>query len=250
MAKIVQTFYISTGAKNVMYTLRCKRGPYADHYIRTLAGSEGKAIEKAREYFEAFCERINYVESDDYVLLFDENPDMVPNARRGRMSARETGYYDALMDGLAPYGKYAGQKLTDLPESYILFFADKFGSCDTDIADAFAAACLGVALELGYITKRDEERQARRNLDLKSQHIGQIGDRIVVEGDLYSCFHRESHFGDYFINKIRVGTDIVTYIGNDLGPKGPIRIKATVKKHEVYNGIASTTVNRPSRIRS
>lgn len=258
MTKIVQTFYISTGAKNVMYTLRCSRttanlSPYLtpDYYVRTLAGTEEKAIAKAREYFESFCDRIDYQETDDFVLILDDCPEMGPRSRRGKMSAQDTEFIEAIEEGIAPFGKHAGQKIVDLPESYILYFADMFGKNERPVMDAFAAACLGVALENGYIAKRDAKREERKTKDLRSNHVGKIDERIVIEGILEGCYRKESFDGFYYINKVRMGDDIFTYIGKELGEAGStIKFRASIKAHTEYDGIKNTVVKRPHMLNS
>lgn len=78
--KIIQTFYISTGRKNAMFTLRCSRdtihGTLAkvdanpDFYICNLAATEDKAIEKAREHVEAFRQRVG--ENNSFNIFFDD----------------------------------------------------------------------------------------------------------------------------------------------------------------------------------
>lgn len=46
--------------------------------------------------------------------------------------------------------------------------------------EALSAACLGYALDHGYIAARDQKRAERKAEDLKSNWIGNIGDRLVL----------------------------------------------------------------------
>lgn len=251
MEKIIHTFYISTGAKNAMYTLRsCRQissiNPdfFPDHYIRNLSTDVEKAAEKATEYFEAFRQRVG--EHNDIVYILDTDPDNAIDKRRGKLSVQDTKSIEAIEAGFAPFGKHAGAKLVELPESYLLFFADKYGQTTRPVMEAFAAACLGVALELGYIAKRDERREELRQIDLKSNHVGIIGKRQVFEGVLEMCFEKDTFEGSYFVNKIRCGDDIIMYFGNKLGNKGDvIKLKGTVKNHVERDGILSTQIKRP-----
>lgn len=251
MTKITQTFYIATGAKNAMYTLRCNRmmsglnPDFApDHYIRNLSTDIDKAAEKAAEYFEAFKQRVG--ENENFVLVLDTNPTDEIYSRRGKLSVQDTKMIESIEAGIVPFGKHAGSLFIDLPESYILFFADKFGETTRPVMNAFSAMCLGIAFENGYIAKRDERREEQRKKDLLSKHIGSEGERRVFEGTLESVFLKDSFDNSYYINKIRCGDDIVIYFGNKLGERGDaIKVKGTIKRHNERDGVLSTQINRP-----
>jgi len=253
---ITQTYYISSGAKNAMFTLRCFRtGAVAtmfdpDFYLCNLAIDEDRAIEKATAHVEALRERIG--ENEGFKIMFDPYPSRELNKRRGKLSVRDTHSLNMIEDGVFPFGKHAGTKFVDAPDSYILYFADKSKEDQDFIMGALGAACMGVALEKGLIAKRDAVRAERAVVDALSKHIGTVGERREFEGEVVVCFekHNPQYMGggSYFINKIRCGDDIVSYIGSKgLGKVGEvIKFKATIKKHDVYQGINTTLVNRPS----
>lgn len=260
MTKIIQTYYIGTGAKNAMYTLRCRRdseGQSAsmydfmpDFYLCNLAADEDKAIEKAQAHVEALRERIG--ENENFKIIFDSCPDREIYKRRGRLSVAQTRNLDRIEQGFLPFGKHAGMRIEDAPESYVLFFADKARDAMMDIVmHALSAACAGVALEKGYIAARDERRAEMAAQDALSNHIGTVGERRDFEGVLYVSFFKGSDDQDGFgcwINKVRCGNDIVTYIGSKaLGEKGAnVKFRATIKKHDLYKGVKTTQVNRPA----
>lgn len=252
--KIVQEFYISTGAKNAMYTLRSVRRMHGmnpefmpDHYIRNLAADLEKAEQKAAEYVDAYRERVGETEGFSIILSF--GADNAIYARRGKLSVNDTRMIETIEAGISPFGKHAGEKIDDLPESYILFFADKYGHTEKPVMEVFAAACLGVALERGYIAKRDERRDEQRKKDLLSNFVGEIGVRQTFEGVVESVFYKETFEGGYYINKVRCGDDLVMYFGNKLGEKGEsLKFKGTVKNHCEYEEVKSTQINRPKVI--
>jgi hypothetical protein len=260
MAKIIQTYFISTGALSAMFTLnviRQSEDPHVNlfvrsHYICNLAAAgednEERAIEKAKAYADAMRDRIG--ETDDFKVVFGGVWDDAVNQRRGKLSVRDTFNIEAIQDGRFPFGKNAGKKIADCDAGYILYFADKFGKTTDVVTEALAAACQGVALELGYIAKRDAARAESEALDAKSNFIGEVGQRMIFEGEvLVSFFKRYYENGGegYWVNKVRMGDDLVACLGSkSLGEKGQtVKFKATIKKHDEYNGVKSTKVNRP-----
>ncbi|RVD42854.1 hypothetical protein EN742_06460 [Mesorhizobium sp. M4A.F.Ca.ET.020.02.1.1] len=252
---IVQTFYISTGAKNAMHTLRLRRdcaglnpAYMPDHYVRNLAVDVETAQNKALAYFEAWKERVGG-NRDDFILSLELEPEYDITKRRGRLSARDTLSMELIERGVFPFGKHHDQPIESAPDGYVLFFADKLQTArdaDEPVMTALATACMGVALEKGLIAKRDAARQERREADALSNHVGKVGERRAFTGEIVTKFFKgEDGFG-FWINKVRVGNDLLTYIGNELGERGDVvSFKATIKKHDEYKGVKSTVVNRP-----
>jgi len=254
--KIIQTFYISTGAKNAMYTLRCRRdvvgspnlSPYTpDYYLKTLAADEDRAVEKAREHFEAFVERVGG-NREDCTFNFEPYADNEVYQRRGKLSVADTKAIEEIEAGVFPFGKHKGEAIADAPEGYVLFFADKLAT-DMEarpVSLALYAACAGVALERGLIAKRDAARAERRSLDEQSEFVGTVGERREFTGTVVTQFYKGNDEGGYWINKVRCGNDLVCYVGKQFSERDcTITFKATIKKHSEYQGIKSTQVNRP-----
>lgn len=91
----------------------------------------------------------------------------------------------------------------------------------------------------------DRLEAARAN----SQHIGAVGDKVTLTITVERIVVLKSQlYGD---NYITIATDeqgnAITYKGRiDLGGKGDtVTIKATIKGHDVYNGVAQTSIQRP-----
>lgn len=83
-----------------------------------------------------------------------------------------------------------------------------------------------------------------------SEHLGTIGDRIEFTGKIVSVTQFEKqkfHYYDHTIGQITrldVEGNIVVYFGF-LGERGEtVAVKATVKKHDVYNGRKQTVISR------
>jgi hypothetical protein len=79
--------------------------------------------------------------------------------------------------------------------------------------------------------------------------IGDIKQRMVFEGNI--TFAREigySQWGTTYMTIVKIGNDEVVYWGllDHIDYRGPIKFKATVKSHELYNERKQTVVNRPA----
>lgn len=240
-------FYISTGRKSAMFTMRiCRvgKGFVSDSYICNLATDPARAEEKARDYFDRVSPNFPGAVFDIYA---DE--DML-NQRRGRLSVEDTKRLEDVESGFFPFGKHKGERIAAAPDKYILWCADQRDEVGHVMA-ALSAACMGVALERGLIAKRDAQRAAQAEQDAKSNFVGAIGERLTIEGEVVSSFYKEptDYQDGYTITKIRQGDDLFVYWGNEIGKRGDqIKVKATVKRHAEYKGVKSTTVNRPKLI--
>jgi len=262
---IKQVYYIGTGAKSAMWTLRMTRQSddafanqfVPDVYLCNLASADlddnglDRAIEKAKAYADAMRERIG--ETDDFKVVFGGVWDDAVNVRRGKLSVRDTHNIEVIEAGSFPFGKHAGTKIAAAPDGYVLFFADKLPHATDAVSYALAAACAGVALEKGLIAKREAARTERRELDEKSSWVGQIGERMTFTGEIVSYVFKAGsvHYVDnYEYTTVRTPEgDLVSWYNNKLGERGEtVTFKATVKKHLDKDGILSTRVNRPKKV--
>lgn len=251
---VIQTFYISTGAKNAMHTLRIRRDSAGlnpnfmpDFYVKNLAVDVETAQAKAQEHFDAWVERVGG-DRPDFKVFLDLEPEYDITKRRGKLSVRDTHCIEMIESGRFPFGKHKGEEITNAPENYVLWFADKnkTGEETNPVMIALSSICMGVAFEKGFIAKREAAKQERAAIDSKSEFIGTVGERINFSGIIVTSFFKGDDMGGFWINKVRMGDNLVTYIGNKLGEQGEeITFKATIKAHNEYNGIKSTVVNRP-----
>lgn len=255
---ITATYFISSGRKNAMYTLRVERrgGEYvSDNYICNLSTDPDKAEEKAREYFDRWSAR--HGETEYFKPVFAGFADFELFTRRGKMSVVDTERLELVEQGIMPFGKNKDKKFIDLPMNTVLWWADqgKEENIESkgDVFQAVCAACMGVALEKDYIAKREEIRQERLERNARSEYIGEIKQRLDFEGKIeavVSCGMQQVSYNGWiekFMNKILVGDNVVVYFGKPLGEPGEeIKIRATVKAHEEYNGVKQTIVNRPA----
>lgn len=253
MTDIYRFAYVSTGKLSAMYTLWTgivvKGSPFTpdDQYICNLAamGNEEEAERKARDYCERLSDRIGVEVRYEGI---SDDPCM---KRRGKLSVRDTMSLERIERGVFPFGKHFDKPLASAPDSYILYFADKHEDADA-VVRALAMACMGVAMERDLIAKRDAARAERKEKDAKSNFVGEVGQRLVIEGEVVSVFLKtdvDPEYGAYYITKVRQGDDLFTYFGNQLAERGEmIKFRATVKRHSTYDDVKSTIVNRPAKV--
>lgn len=262
---ITQTFYISSGAKNAMYTLRYRRAPsgpfLVDNYVCNLSTDAERAEEKAFEYFEAWKARVG--ETEFFKIHFDGAADFGLFERQYKMSVEQTHALEMLVAGIMPIGKHKGKSLSELPAGTVLWYADQVNKDGEEEENEyqqrksvfFTEVCshlLGYALEMGYIAKREEQREELAAKKARSQFIGEEKQRLDFEGELVLCKCVSSFqvawntWQDKYINVIECGDNIVVYFGNPVGEKGDkVKFKATVKEHNVRDGVKQTIVQRP-----
>lgn len=258
---ITQTYYIQTGKKNAMYTLRCHRDNDQfqgsvlfdpDFYLCNLAADEETASYKATLYVNVMRERMP--DRKDFRIFFDADAGG-KYQRRGKLSVSDTRALERIEAGFVPFGKHAGKAIADLDMGYLLWLSDKAGTFEGVPMNAMGMNAQGIALERGYIAIREAKREERANEDALSGHLGTIGERREFEGEIVTSFAKryddQAHSEiAYWINKVRCGTDLVTWIGGkSIGAMGSVvKFKATIVGHDDYKGVKSTKVNRPKVI--
>lgn len=155
--------------------------------------------------------------------------------------------YALLEAGKAPLGVHKGKLIKELPVNTLLYYADQFEHISESVYGQYVEACLDAAFDLGYIHEREKVRQDKRLIDLESYFIGDIGQRLELECVINGVYYNESQC--YTTNILKCGNNIVKYFGASLGKAGEtIKLKCTIKRHDVYKDIKSTTISRPKVI--
>ena len=113
----------------------------------------------------------------------------------------------------------------------------------------YGAPTQGQADAVRKIMAQDAEKKAQwAARDASSQHVGNIGDRIVVEAICNFVTSFESNFGTTYISGYRDDAGNI-YIHKGSAPsaiKGErYSIKATVKSHDERDGVKQTRIARP-----
>lgn len=251
----IAPFSISVGRGNGLYTLRQfdRYDHYGDpifSYVKNLSRDPFVALDKAK----------NYVANKGYnpdADLDDFDPSKISGLTAwGECDPWKQERIERAKRHVMPFGKYFGEKLSDVPVSYLADFilAQDIDSIKSDTvveiirryvvqfkADEFKAY---VVEAKNKILVRDAELEAIRN---KSKHFGNVGDRIELEATIVFSKGFDNFYGVTYINSLvdNDGNHFV-YRGNELGNAGDVvTLKATIKEHSEYNGVKQTVFNRP-----
>jgi len=93
------------------------------------------------------------------------------------------------------------------------------------------------------------QRAERAQAAAKSAHVGAVGERLTFTARLDACPSFETDFGVMYINILRdEAGNVIVYKGSKrMAEKGEtITFKATVKAHDVREGVNQTVVARPA----
>ena len=100
--------------------------------------------------------------------------------------------------------------------------------------------------------KWEAERQAKyaaqRAADAQTQHVGEVGKRQEFEVTVERVHSYETDYGTTYINVCRdANNNVVVYKGSNRWNKGEtLKVEATVKAHEMYEGVPQTMIQRPT----
>jgi len=258
------TYKISSGKKNAQYTLWeerfCPAGMdrysrnYAN-YICNLGIDKDKAIAKATEivksseiqYANTDVEIINALNTEFKLNKYGEGPVDVWDAEN---------LHEVEVNGWFPFGKHSGVKFEDAPDTYVLWWAEK------DLTNekkkgiiALVNACKKVAENKNLFEKRDAEiaeKKRLKDLEPKSEHVGNVGDRQEFEMTIDFLKHFDTQFGTSSVVKGKNSDgNIVVYFGTaELGVVGDtVKFSAKIKTHDEFRDDKQTIVARPTKIK-
>ena len=93
----------------------------------------------------------------------------------------------------------------------------------------------------------------KTNLDLSdSDHVGELGKRINGQVKVIGKKHNVGFYNSTMVRMVSVngGNLLVTFAGGKFDPDvgSKIQIRGTVKKHDVFNGVKQTIVNRVQEV--
>ena len=98
----------------------------------------------------------------------------------------------------------------------------------------------------GFANERDAQRASKA---ATIGHVGTVGERRDFDLTVKKVLAFEGTFGATYVNICEDGNgNVVVYKGSNDWPTGPIKVKATVKDHDVRNGLPQTLISRPKVI--
>ena len=249
--------YISSGAKKAMYTLRVTGSSEYDEdfYIKNLSNDPKKAVAKAKIYC---AEHYPYADlSGIEEISYDLNA-------WGAPSKIEQEQITAIEDGYIPFGKHAGEKIADLSDGYVLWWADQ----ETDItgnemaqryttrpAVALIACMKGEASSRDLYAKREAKQTERAKIEAQrvaeSRHIGTIGERREFTGKVVFVTSGEGFYGTWFLTGVDTDEGFVIYWNTlDMAEANDVvTFHARIKDHGERDGVKQTVVSRATKIK-
>lgn len=255
----MERFFIATGRGNGLFTLRqldrySHDGEPTHSHVKSLSRDPAVALQKAQAHIES----AGYDPKSD-LESFDPK-----NARDltawGECDPEQQQRIRLIERGVMPYGKHFGQRFDDIPVEY---FANWYfdGDIDSERSDIVKER-----IRLQVICRRDDfmavveankAAQAQREAEVeakrsKSNHVGEVGQRILIETTITFSKGFEGFYGTTFINSLEDAEgNVFIYRGNCIGEKGDkLTLKATVKEHGEYDGVRQTVISRPKVLES
>lgn len=112
----------------------------------------------------------------------------------------------------------------------------------------------GILAAATYVYKKELVKHLEKQSQLESKHVGEVGTRTEFVVHLYKQINVETAWGTMTITIMKdLDGNILVWKGKgfyscdaEVGDK--IKVKATVKKHDVYKGVNQTLVNRCSLV--
>ena len=109
----------------------------------------------------------------------------------------------------------------------------------------------------GYLRhlEREAEREARRRQEAAgfqgSRHVGKVGERLELDVTVLSVRAFDgSQWGTSYLTKLLdvEGNLLIWWASKEIEEGRAVRVKATVKRHEVRGGVQQTVISRPTLV--
>lgn len=113
-----------------------------------------------------------------------------------------------------------------------------------ELSDAQIEAVKRALIRDAAFTAKREEQKSH---DSKSEFIAEVGKRVTLEAEVVATKETDGAYGRSLFILFRIGQDIAVtfYSGTEAYAKGDtVTIKATVKAHEIRDGIKQTRLAR------
>ena len=127
-------------------------------------------------------------------------------------------------------------------------FVAKLQGLDGDFWVGFRESFLARACAPTFRQEELVNLEIAKRAKAPSQHFGYIGDKVTLTLTCERELRLESQFGVSWMSICRdAAGNVVIYKGNAdfLGLNETGEVKATIKEHAVYNGVAQTMIMRP-----
>lgn len=259
--EIIFNFYLSTGSKEVFYTLKQINTingvltPETDRYIKNLSINLDEAILNAEKYIE----KINLLFPNVQTVLYEE-PENSPFVKHGlKLTGRQVNNLRLIYLNKIPFGKHAYKKFSELPHEYILWAIKSMKDSLDYSLRSLSGALFAYAVEIELINSQEDvertlnEINTKKAEESKSKHLGRIKERLTLDVEILT--EKTAYTDGYGLRgqttysfTLLSGENMLYYRGSkNFGKVGEkLKIIATVTEHFEMNGIKFTKINRPS----
>ena len=206
-------FYIDVSGKYSVYYTLWRDSPMNTHFITNLSTDFQTAVEKAKKA------------SGRIPVIID------------RLGTK-AGLFQAAKAEILTFGKYRGKTIGDIfveDPKYILWLNNKYEGNLSDVIREKIKYYMGLYYET--VTKKNLEESS-------SKFVGNIGEKITIEADVYDFRKETNNFGalQYTCKLIDDdGNKYTTYnIGKEVKKGDNVKLIAKVKAHKEVLGIKFT----------
>jgi hypothetical protein len=229
--KVSSEYYISKGAKEVFYTLRCIDGNRDIHQC-VLSQDLDKAKEKA----------LNLVG-----VPVEYNPDSLGRGRYTFVTTEEELNFDG---ETFPFGKHRGKKISDVAKfdlKYLIYF---YYNVKGDLSEDVRAVIEATPEFINNKAQQDELARTEQEAFEQQTYLGIVGRKLKnIEVKLLKTAHFTTAYGTSYIYTFTdTNGNIIVYKGQhqDFTADDRILLKsATIKEHSVYDKQKQTVVSHP-----
>lgn len=236
-------YYISSGAKNAMRTLRhvvaVPGVHFEDSYMCNLCRDYDEAVQKAR----SIIGKEAILQGSDFELNGWGEGYTPKSWEREQLAAVNAG--------VMPFGKHKGAAIADMSESYVKYWVEQ--SASNTVGQKLIQVFTDIANEKGYFDKWEaeevEREKAKAEKIAKMSYVGNVGDRLDLFIRCDRTFAFDGYYGTTFLNVCvdREGNKFV-YRGSNQWEVGKYySVAATIKEHAEYkNGERQNIISRPT----
>lgn len=262
--KAIYTYYISSGARNKLYTLRLNsyypdspRKREYDRFVKNLGLNLEESKIRAQEYIK---KAILKAKSESIFFEFEDTP-ILGEIVRGKKSIHTNTSIDKkiryIKSGEIPFGKYIGEQFIDImvrDRAYLEWLLDTSKKLDTEVNRTIVEVLTALFDNPNKSVKIEGEKKPEY-VSRPSKFMGAIGQTIEVRNALLVSIvkMKPNSFGvsSDLLKFILDNGNIVTsfYSGKTLFEKNKrYNLKGTVKEHKEYLGNKQTQLTRIKEI--
>lgn len=189
------------------------------------------------------CQGARHFVVKDRVAYFDREAAEAQVEKKERARQRRLGReHDRFVEAVRATFGYRADEVLESENEFVVDVRNKLRRWD--LSEAQVA---GVLKALDRAAEREARRAERKAVDMRSEHLGEVGDKIEIEGHLEYTTHGRGQYNST-LYKVRTddGNFVVWWRSGYYTPERGARIAlaGTVKRHDEYQGVKQTVMTR------